>query len=74
MVSGRPGTRLAALSRDFDLLVCGSRGYGPMRSVALGAVSHTLVNEAACPVLVLPRRPRRSRLFRPHDHDAVMEA
>ena len=37
---------------DADLLVCGSRGYGALRAVALGGVSRALVNEAACPVLV----------------------
>jgi nucleotide-binding universal stress UspA family protein len=38
-----------------DLLVVGSRGYGPARRVLLGSVSGRLVREACCPVLVTPR-------------------
>ncbi len=36
-------------------MVCGSRGYGPVRAVVLGGVSRALVDGAPCPVLVLPR-------------------
>jgi nucleotide-binding universal stress UspA family protein len=42
--------------RDADLLVCGSRGYGPIRRVLLGGVSSRLLRRAACPLLVVPRR------------------
>jgi nucleotide-binding universal stress UspA family protein len=38
-----------------DLLVLGSRGYGPVRRVLLGSVSTELVRSAPCPVLVVPR-------------------
>jgi nucleotide-binding universal stress UspA family protein len=41
--------------RGVDLLVCGSRGYGPVRRVLLGTVSSALVRQAAVPVLVVPR-------------------
>jgi nucleotide-binding universal stress UspA family protein len=41
--------------RDADLLVCGSRGYGPLRRVLLGGVSSRLLRRAACPLLVVPR-------------------
>jgi nucleotide-binding universal stress UspA family protein len=48
---------LATLDRrDADLLVCGSRGYGPIRRVLLGGVSSRLLRRAACPLLVVPRR------------------
>jgi nucleotide-binding universal stress UspA family protein len=46
---------LEAASQVLDLLVMGSRGYGPVRSVLLGGVSRRVVAGAACPVLVLPR-------------------
>ena len=54
VLQGRPHEALAAASADLDLLVCGSRGYGPVRTVLLGGVSHALVRHAACPVLVVP--------------------
>lgn len=38
-----------------DLLVAGSRGYGPMQRALLGSVSEMLVEGAPQPVLVLPR-------------------
>jgi nucleotide-binding universal stress UspA family protein len=41
--------------RGVDLLVCGSRGYGPVRRVLLGTVSSALVRQASVPVLVVPR-------------------
>jgi nucleotide-binding universal stress UspA family protein len=52
ILSGRPAPALAAASADVDLLVCGSRGYGPVRTLMLGSTSHALVRAAACPVLV----------------------
>jgi nucleotide-binding universal stress UspA family protein len=41
--------------RGVDLLVCGSRGYGPVRRVLLGTVSAALVRQSSVPVLVVPR-------------------
>jgi nucleotide-binding universal stress UspA family protein len=52
---GDPAARLAEASRDLDLLVVGSRRYGPLRRALLGSVSMRLVNHAACPVLIVPR-------------------
>jgi nucleotide-binding universal stress UspA family protein len=54
ILSGRPAEALAAASQDLDLLVCGSRGYGLVRTLLLGATSHALVRKAACPVLIVP--------------------
>jgi nucleotide-binding universal stress UspA family protein len=53
-LSGDPSDALSAASADFGLLVCGSRGYGPMRTLLVGGTSHVLVRKAACPVLVVP--------------------
>jgi nucleotide-binding universal stress UspA family protein len=58
---GDPVDVLLRLTEHVDLLVCGSRGYGPVRAVLLGAVSRRVVTEARCPVAVLPRG-RGSRL------------
>jgi nucleotide-binding universal stress UspA family protein len=41
--------------RGVDLLVCGSRRYGPVRRVLLGAVSAVLVRQSSVPVMVVPR-------------------
>jgi hypothetical protein len=46
---------LATQSTGLDLLVAGSRGYGPMRSVLLGGVTGRLMREAACPLIIVPR-------------------
>jgi nucleotide-binding universal stress UspA family protein len=52
---GDPADLLVDLSQRIDLLVCGSRGYGPVRGVLLGSVTWHLIGEAHCPVIVLPR-------------------
>ena len=52
---GAPEEVLAEESQTADLVVVGSRGYGPHRAVLLGSVSGRLVREAACPVIVVPR-------------------
>ena len=60
VLDGDPGAELAGVSSDLDLLVCGSRGYGPLGTVLLGSVSKRLLHRAAAPLLVIPRgRERR---------------
>jgi nucleotide-binding universal stress UspA family protein len=54
-VMGSAGRELSAESEQVDLMVVGSRGYGPRTAVLLGGVTHTLIRKAACPVIVLPR-------------------
>jgi nucleotide-binding universal stress UspA family protein len=50
-----PADFLIAASHNVDLLICGSRGYGPARAVLLGGVSRRVSAEAHCPVIVLVR-------------------
>ena len=55
VIIGDPEGELAAETERVDLMIAGSRGYGPHRAVVLGSVSGRLVREASCPVLVVPR-------------------
>jgi nucleotide-binding universal stress UspA family protein len=57
---GDPVELLVAASRHLDLLVCGSRGYGPVRAVLLGSVSGPVMMSARCPVIAVPRGVRTS--------------
>ena len=52
---GEAATELVERSSALDLLVVGSRGYGPVRHAVLGSVTAELMQAAACPVLVVPR-------------------
>jgi nucleotide-binding universal stress UspA family protein len=56
ILAGPAAHELAEATREgVDLLIAGSRGYGPLRSVIAGSVARHLVDHAACPVLVIPR-------------------
>lgn len=52
---GDPADCLAEASQGLDLLVLGSRGYGPLLRVMLGGVSLKVMRSSACPVIVVPR-------------------
>lgn len=54
-LSGDPAKAIADACGDVDLLVVGSRGYGPVARAMLGSVSRKLATHAPCPVLVVPR-------------------
>lgn len=46
---------LEQAAEHLDLLVMGSRGYGPFRAVLLGSVSGQLIAGATAPIVVVPR-------------------
>jgi nucleotide-binding universal stress UspA family protein len=52
---GTPVDALVELSGDVDLLVLGSRAWGPVRRTIMGSTATKLMRRAHCPVLVLPR-------------------
>jgi len=55
-LDGDPATELARKCEEgVDLLILGSRGYGPMARALLGSVSRQLMPKAPCPVLVVCR-------------------
>jgi nucleotide-binding universal stress UspA family protein len=55
VVVGAPVDELVELSATVDLLVLGSRAWGPVRRTVIGSTAANLMRKAHCPVLVLPR-------------------
>ncbi|WP_347354143.1 universal stress protein [Intrasporangium sp.] len=53
VLSGSPGHTLADLGFDAGLVVVGSRGRGGFSGLLLGSVSHTIIHEALCPVMIV---------------------
>ncbi len=64
---GDPARILLDAARSSDLLVVGSRAYGPVRHAFLGSVSAEVMRNASCPVLVLPRQALRNETERVGD-------
>lgn len=54
-VYGLPGEELASFGDEVDLLIVGSRGYGPVKRLVLGSTSTHLQRHARCSLLVLTR-------------------
>jgi nucleotide-binding universal stress UspA family protein len=54
-VVGLPGDELTTFTEEVDLVVVGSRSYGPLRRLMFGSTSAHLARTARCPLLVLPR-------------------
>lgn len=57
-LEGDPADELSDQGGELDLLVLGSRGYGPLRHVLLGTVAGKVMRAAPCPVYVVPRGAR----------------
>lgn len=56
IVDGHPPEVLRQAAGDLDLLILGSRAYGPAGRVLMGSVIHRLLAHGCpCPVLVIPR-------------------
>lgn len=54
-VYGLTGEELAQFGDEVDIMVVGSRSYGPVRRLVLGSTSDYLERHARCSLLVLPR-------------------
>jgi nucleotide-binding universal stress UspA family protein len=50
-----PSEELATMAEHLDLLVVGSRAYGPSGRLLSGTTSTQLARRAPCPLLVVPR-------------------
>ena len=59
VLEGEPSEVLRGRAADADLVVVGSRGYGPLRQVLLGSVSAELLDGVGAPVIVVPRGAER---------------
>ena len=56
VVEGPAAKVLLGAVSESDLLVVGSRGHGAFVGALLGSVSHHVVAQAPCPVVVVPNR------------------
>lgn len=55
---GRPADELGIFSGSVDLLVVGSRSFGPIGRLVHGSTSQQLARAARCPLLILTRAAR----------------
>jgi nucleotide-binding universal stress UspA family protein len=61
VIYGGPREELVQAGKELDLLIVGSRGYGPIGRLFHGSVSRYLVGHATCPLLVLRRQALTER-------------
>ena len=73
-VYGLTGAELAAFGAGCDLLIVGSRGYGPLRRVIFGSTAMQLQSLAHGPLLILPRSTRHSPADRSEGVSGTAEA
>jgi nucleotide-binding universal stress UspA family protein len=66
---GHPAEELALYSASTDLLVVGSRDFGPIGRLIHGSTSRQLARSARCPLLVLTRAARNADRPEASDND-----
>ena len=64
---GEPSEELAQFSEDLDLLIVGSRSYGPLGRLISGSTSNYLAEHGRCPLVVLPRSATKEEEANPRD-------
>lgn len=64
VIAERPASAITRMAEELraDLIVMGSRGHGPLRSMLVGSVAAEVTEHAPCPVLVA-RRPTVASLL-----------
>ena len=72
-IVGDPGYALRDFSATVDLLVVGSRRWGPVARLVSGGVGETLVTDSQCSTLIVPRPepPRGRTAAGPGQHEPV---
>lgn len=55
VLRGDPAAAIADQGVELDLVVLGSRDYGPIRTVLMGGVSREVLRTSPCPVVIVPR-------------------
>jgi nucleotide-binding universal stress UspA family protein len=73
-VYGLTGEELAAFGDEVDILLVGSRSYGPLRRLVLGSTSDYLERHARCSLVVLPRVATVDASTSEAEHSATVEA
>jgi nucleotide-binding universal stress UspA family protein len=63
---GRPASALLELCHGVDLMVIGSRRWGPVARLLLGSTGEALLHGARCPVLLVPRPGQTHRPVAAH--------
>ena len=61
-IQGQPADVLIERSGELDILLLGSRAYGPLRYALTGGVSARVMREAHCPVVTMPRGVAREQM------------
>lgn len=76
---GKPAELILSVAQEqkVDVIVLGARGLGPIRERLFGSVSHRVLNDAPCPILVVnhARTPLREVLLcveEAYDADAIL--
>ena len=73
-VSGGPREELTRLADEVDLLIVGSRGYGPLGCVLHGSVSSYLERHVSSALLILPRDPTETAAGNVAEEQELAEA
>jgi nucleotide-binding universal stress UspA family protein len=69
---GDPTEELTVYSASLDLLVVGSRDYGPVGRLLHGSTTERLAHTARCPLLVLTRAARVTETDAPSDDHSLV--
>ena len=73
-LSGGPREELTRFAEDVDLLIVGSRGYGPLGCVLHGSVSSYLERHVASALLILTRHPADAAAADPAEEQELAQA